>query len=77
MRYFYGMRLRGCSIGCQPNGFTARLDDPTGKYHDILVYDRQLTREELWAYELDCLPTVDNCVLLNRQGLKINENKID
>lgn len=77
MKYFYGMCLRGCSIGCQPNGFIARFDDPTGKYYDILVYDRQLTQEELWAYELDCLPTVGNCTILDQQGLKKNETKID
>lgn len=77
MKYFYGMRLRGCSIGCQPNGFIDRLDDPTGKYYDILIYDRQLTQEELWAYELDYLPTVGDCVILDQQGLKINETKIN
>ena len=53
--YFtYGMRLRGFSPGCQPmNGFLRRLDDPKGKYHDLLVYDRELTEKELRDYELD------------------------
>jgi hypothetical protein len=59
------------------NGFILRLDDPTGKYYDILIYDRQLTQEELWAYELDYLPTVGDCVILDQQGLKINETKIN
>lgn len=50
----YGMRLRGFSIGCQPaKGFVDRLDDESGKYYDILVYDRKLTNEELIEYELD------------------------
>ena len=54
----YGMRLRGFSIGCQPKeGFVDRQDDPTGKYHDILIYDRKLTDKELAEYELDYLGT--------------------
>ncbi|MBQ6800124.1 MAG: hypothetical protein IJP08_03330 [Bacteroidaceae bacterium] len=53
-QYRYGMRLRGFSIGCQPmDGFVERQDDTTGKYHDILVYDRKLTEKELEEYELD------------------------
>lgn len=54
MAYRYGMRLRGFSIGCQPkDGFLDREDDSTGKYYDILLYDRQLTDREVEAYELD------------------------
>lgn len=54
----YGMRLRGFSIGCQPKeGFVDRQDDPTGKYYDILIYDRKLTDNELAEYELDYLGT--------------------
>lgn len=56
MMFKYGMRLRGFSIGCQPmNGFVERLDDTTGMYHDILVYDRELTDTEVEDYELDRL----------------------
>ena len=52
----YGMRLRGFSIGCQPmKGFYERQDDPGRKYHDILIYERKLTDEELKDYELDFL----------------------
>lgn len=52
--YKYGMRLRGFSPMCQPrDGFVKRLDDTTGKYYDILVYDRLLTNKELNDYELD------------------------
>lgn len=58
MTYTYGMRLRGFSPGCQPmKGLRDRLDDTTGRYHDILVYERKLTDEELRAYELDFLET--------------------
>ena len=56
MEFRYGMRLRGFCIGCQPmNGFHRREDDVTGKYHDILVYGRQLTVQEIWDYDLDAL----------------------
>ena len=54
--YKYGMRLRGFSIGCQPMiGLVRREDDPTGKYHDILVYDRPLNDHEQESSELDYL----------------------
>lgn len=56
MEYKYGMRLRGFSIGCQPiKGFLRREDDTTGKYYDILVYNRPLTDSEISGYELDSL----------------------
>ena len=56
MEFRYGMRLRGFSIGCQPmTGLIRREDDTTGKYHDILVYDGQLTEQEIKDYELDAL----------------------
>lgn len=56
MMYRYGMRLRGFSIGCQPmDGFVERQDDRSGKYHDILVYDRKLSEAEVRDYELDYL----------------------
>lgn len=52
--FFYGMRVRGFSIGCQPrDGFVRRHDDNTGKYYDILEYDRKLTDEEIATYSLD------------------------
>ena len=52
--YRYGMRLRGFSIGCQPKeGFLDREDDESGRYYDILVYDRELSNQEVEDYELD------------------------
>lgn len=52
--YIYGMRLRGFSPGCQPmTGLVERRDDPQRKYHDLLVYDRELTEKEMRDYELD------------------------
>lgn len=53
--YRYGMRLRGCSPGCQPSGFVDRAEDPTGKYHDILIYSQPLTEDQLTKYDLDDL----------------------
>jgi len=58
--YKYGMRLRGFSIGCQPmNGLAGRENDPTGRYHDILIYDRPLSDHEQDAFELDYLGEVE------------------
>ena len=52
--YYYGMKYRGFSIACQPmEGLIERQDDWTGKYHDILVYGRELNRTELECYELE------------------------
>lgn len=54
----YGMRLRGCSPGCQPKeGFLRREDDNMGDYYDIVVYNRPLTEDELRDYELDAINT--------------------
>lgn len=56
MQYRYGMRRRGFSLGCQPMaGFIRREDDETGKDHDIIVYGRKLSEQELRQYELDDL----------------------
>lgn len=54
-RFVYGMRLRGYSIGCQPDGVTERRDDPNGRYYDIIVYNRPLSAEEMRHFALDDL----------------------
>lgn len=52
-RFYYGMRKRGFSIGCQPmKGFLERQDSNTVEYYDIIVYDRQLTNDEERYYSL-------------------------
>lgn len=57
--YIYGMKLRGFSPGCQPlNGLVNRQEDVTGKYYDLLIYDRELTQEEERDYELEFLEVV-------------------
>ena len=54
MKFLYGMRLRGFSPGCQPmNGLIGRGEDVTGKYYDVLMYDRELTQDEVNDYELE------------------------
>ncbi len=54
--YKYGMRLRGFSIGCQPmKNFVERIDDNSGKYHDILIYSEKLSDKDAKDYELDFL----------------------
>lgn len=59
MEYKYGMRLRGFSPMCQPkDGFVRREDDTTGKYYDVIVYDRELTSREINNYELDYIEEV-------------------
>ena len=54
MLYYYGMRLRGFSPGCQPmDGLIERQDDWTGKYWDVLVYDRILSKPDCEHYDLE------------------------
>lgn len=54
IEYYYGMKLRGFSPGCQPmEGFVRREDDWTGKYWDILVYDHRLTSADCEHYDLE------------------------
>lgn len=55
MRYTYGMRLRGFSPGCQPMKGLVDHRDGSGRYWDILVYDRKLTEAEAKDYDLDFL----------------------
>lgn len=61
MKFMYGMRQRGFSIGCQPmKGFVKRLDSTINKYHDILIYDRELTQDEVNRYSLDLIEGDNN-----------------
>lgn len=54
MIYLYGMKFRGFSPGCQPmEGFVEVREDVMGEYHNVLVYDRVLTKKEEDQYELD------------------------
>ena len=57
MTYWYGMRLRGCSLGCQPKDFLFRKDADGlfKRYYDIIVYERRLSEEEVEHFSLDFL----------------------
>lgn len=51
--YFYGTMYNGFGPGRQPeDGFLYAKDDFTGLYYDILVYDRELSEQELSGYGL-------------------------
>ena len=52
-RFYYGMRQRGCSPGCQPkDGFVERMDDPSGMYYDIISYSKKLSLRDEQYYDL-------------------------
>ena len=71
MKFTYGMRLRGFSPGAQPmNGFLQRLDDKSGKYHDILVYDHRLSDKEIRNYDLDDLSKPASNPLAKQREIK-------
>lgn len=64
IKYYYGMRLRGFSIDCQPmEGLIGAVDmgclRPKIPYHDVLCYNRRLTKKELEDYELDYMYEVE------------------
>lgn len=60
MKYQYGMRLRGFSIGCQPmKGLVSAKDDESGLYYSILTYERELSEDEVRDYELDKIGECD------------------
>ena len=41
-------------MGAQPmNGFIRRHDDTTGRYYDIIEYDRELTEKEMETYSME------------------------
>lgn len=57
--YYYGMKHRGFSPGCQPrNGLLRRKYPNRSEWHDVLVYNRKLTKEEVKDYELEFIATV-------------------
>ena len=53
MKYFYGMRLRGFSPGCQPmEGYLEKYDSDDSAFHDIIAYEKPLTEDEEKHYSL-------------------------
>lgn len=61
MMFIYGMRCRPFSIGTFPKKGFKRAGshemltnlDVKDRYYDVLVYNRKLSNEELYEYELD------------------------
>lgn len=54
MVYKYGLRLRGVSIGTQPQGFIAYEDSNKSEtgYWSFVFYDRKLTEDEIQKYDM-------------------------
>ena len=51
--YWYGMKLRPFGIGCQPKEGFVRREDGNQYYHDLIGYNRRLTPDETYDYDLD------------------------
>ena len=59
-KYYYGMRLRGFSPGCQPErGLLGKSIGPFDNYHDVIAYDRELSEKELREYEMERINIID------------------
>lgn len=57
--YKYGMRLRGFGPWCQPmEGLVECTGEQYERYHDVLLYSRKLTEQELREFELDYIEEV-------------------
>lgn len=52
MKHYYGMKYRSVAPGAQPKGMID-WSEGTGRYHAVIVYDRELTQKELDDYELE------------------------
>ena len=52
--YQYTFKLRGMGPGCQPNDFI-RFENVPGFKYEVLIYNRQLTAEEIEKFELKAL----------------------
>lgn len=49
--YVYNMKYRPFGLCCQPDGWVAYREDASRWGH--IVYDRELTAEECYDYELE------------------------
>lgn len=68
--YAYGMKLRGYSPGAQPHGQIDRIDDPFGKYYDVVIYAEPLTAEQIRGYDLEYIGRVERKWRLLYQATK-------
>ena len=56
MRYIYGLRFRPFGIGTAPRGQIEVIEGKKigrKRYYDFVIYDKQLSEEEVKKYELD------------------------
>jgi len=75
--YKYGMKLRGFSVGCQPlNGILDAQEDPTGTYYNILLYNRELTADEIKSYELVDLQPKEPNLKIKRKEAGLTQRKL-
>ncbi len=51
MLYVYGSK-RWFDIGCQPEGQVRVQEENEQLYRTLITYERELTKEELYKYEL-------------------------
>jgi hypothetical protein len=57
-KFSYGMKYRPLGIGCQPKGHIDYLDSYDDKlkqkteFYGIVSYDRKLTAQEIYEFEL-------------------------
>ncbi|TFI06002.1 hypothetical protein E4P35_14420, partial [Thiopseudomonas sp. 4R-3cl] len=70
MNYLYTLKYRGVSPGCQPSDFVRFYKDDKYRY-EVLVYDRELTDDEIERYELIDLNEK------HQEGGNSKENKIE
>jgi len=56
--YWYGMRLRPFGLGCQPSKGLIETEQ-SREYHDEIGYNRKLTDEEVFNYDLDFIYAID------------------
>ena len=47
----YGMTARGCSPGCQPQGFL--WFDEDDYYYNVLCYNRELSENDMDTFDLE------------------------
>lgn len=64
--YYYGMRLRGFSVGCQPmDNLKGAVDVTSDRYHDIIAYTKKLSEKDEYVYDLDNV-TNATCIVQER-----------
>lgn len=53
MLYKYGYRLRPPAIATEPRGYIKQILQSSDNYWGYVTYNRKLTEEEMFEYDLD------------------------